>query len=56
MRPVAFEATTSSVSSWRSYRLSYGRSTPDGIRTRVTAMRGRHPRPLDDQGSSGGWI
>jgi hypothetical protein len=24
--------------------------TPDGIRTRVTAVRGRRPRPLDDGG------
>src|ERR1700681_3666341 len=27
------------------------RCTPNGIRTRVTALKGRRPRPLDD----GGW-
>ena len=25
--------------------------TPNGIRTRVTALKGRRPRPLDDGGS-----
>ena len=25
-------------------------STPNGIRTRVTAVKGRRPRPLDDGG------
>ena len=33
-------------------------STPNGIRTRATALKGRRPRPLDDEGlrgeSSGG--
>ncbi len=27
--------------------------TPNGIRTRVTALKGRRPRPLDDGGSAG---
>ena len=26
--------------------------TPNGIRTRVTALKGRRPRPLDDGGSN----
>src|SRR5579864_9723622 len=26
--------------------------TPNGIRTRVTALKGRRPRPLDDGGST----
>ena len=27
--------------------------TPNGIRTRVTALKGRRPRPLDDGGQIG---
>ena len=27
-------------------------STPNGIRTRVTGVKGRRPRPLDDGGSN----
>ena len=30
-----------------------GLGSPDGIRTRVTGLRGRRPRPLDD-GAEGG--
>ena len=26
--------------------------TPNGIRTRATALKGRRPRPLDDEGNS----
>ncbi len=29
---------------------SYRLSTPNGIRTRVTCVKGRRPRPLDDGG------
>ena len=29
--------------------------TPDGIRTRVAALRGRCPRPLDHGGIKNGW-
>ena len=31
-------------------RSDAARSTPNGIRTRVTALKGRRPRPLDDGG------
>ncbi len=33
-----------------SHRLSQRRGTPNGIRTRVTALKGRRPWPLDDGG------
>jgi hypothetical protein len=31
------------------------RGSPDGIRTRVTGLKGRRPRPLDDGAVPGGW-
>src|SRR5262245_31846043 len=35
---------------WRpSTERSEGVGVPDGIRTRVTALKGRRPRPLDDR-------
>src|SRR6266481_453596 len=33
----------------RIYRSFYEQSDPNGIRTRVTAVKGRCPRPLDDR-------
>ena len=36
--------------------LSYGAArTPYGIRTRATALKGRRPRPLDDEGYRPAW-
>ena len=33
------------------------RGTPNGVRTRVTALKGRRPRPLDDGGiGTAGWV
>ena len=49
------EPATSAVTGRRANQLRYwallNLRTPDGIRTRVTAVKGRRPRPLDDRGS-----
>ena len=37
------------------YRVKKNWSTPKGIRTPVFAVKGRHPRPLDD-GSLHQWV
>ena len=49
------EPATSAVTGRRANQLRYWAllchfGTPDGIRTRVTAVKGRRPRPLDDRG------
>ncbi len=48
------EPATSAVTGRRANRLRYGaknkNSTPNGIRTRAAAVKGRCPRPLDDGG------
>src|SRR4051812_6559363 len=56
------EPPTFRFSVGRSYQLSYGASkhkayclycrTPNGIRTRAAAVKGRSPRPLDDEGAA----
>jgi integrase len=50
--PTGLEPATSAVTGRRANQLRYGAKRvvriPNGIRTRVTAVKGRCPRPLDD--------
>ena len=57
--PTGLEPATSAVTGRRANQLRYGANhaelacgtrTPNGIRTRATALKGRRPRPLDDGG------
>src|ERR1019366_8995719 len=55
-----FEPATSTLTGWRALRaalqdhavLAAASCTPNGIRTRAAALKGRCPRPLDDGGST----
>ena len=49
----AARALSSQVNKRSLYEESELRGTPNGIRTRATAVKGRRPRPLDDGGSVG---
>ena len=50
--PTGLEPATSAVTGRRANHLRYGAllycRTPNGIRTRAAAVKGRSPRPLDD--------
>jgi hypothetical protein len=54
--PTGLEPATFAVTGRRANQLRYGAlckaflRTPNGIRTRATAVKGRRPRPLDDGG------
>ena len=45
--------SSNSSPSTRSWVMSINESDPNGIRTRVTAVKGRCPRPLDDRVKGG---
>jgi hypothetical protein len=55
------EPATSTLTGWRALQLlyrtlhavAYPTRTPNGIRTRAAALKGRCPRPLDDGGADG---
>ena len=55
--PTRFELATSALTGRRALQTAPRdlgialTSTPNGIRTRVTCVKGRRPRPLDDGGS-----
>src|SRR4051812_9760565 len=49
-----FEPATSTLTGWRALQAApqdQAVRTPTGIRTRVTALKGQRPGPLDDEGS-----
>jgi hypothetical protein len=50
--PTGLEPATYAVTGRRANQLRHGANvrTPNGIRTRATALKGRRPRPLDDGG------
>jgi hypothetical protein len=53
--PTGFEPAASTLTGWRALQAAprdHGGRAPNGIRTRATALKGRRPRPLDDEG---GW-